>query len=212
MAVKESLKKQLGFTVYVPFHPFKGFNDIKYEGMGSLLSGMILLCIWFVSSTVRVALSGYIFNASYGEPLNLVLEASKVFIPFFIWGVSNWCITTLFSGEGSFKEILTAEGYAVVPLIAANFLITILSNIFSYQESMYINFIDVTAFLFTAFLLIIGMLQINQYSLFKTLLSSAFTIVGIAVILFIALLCFSLIQQIYVFFYSIVTELYYRSK
>lgn len=212
MPVKKSLAKQLNYAVYVPFHPFKGFSDIKYEGMGSIQSGMILITVWFVSSTVRTAVSGYLFNASYGEPLNIFIELAKIFAPFLLWGISNWCITTLFSGEGSFKEILIAESYAIVPLIAANFLVAILSNGFSLQESMYIGFIDIAAFLFTAFLLLIGMLQTHQYTLFKTLMSSLSTILGIAIILFVALLCFSLIQQIYVFFYSIVTELYMRTK
>ena len=171
---------------------------------------MVFLVAWFLTSTLRTALAGYLFNTDYGRPLNLLLEASRVAIPFFLWGVANWCITTLFSGEGRFTEILTAEGYAVVPLIFSNLLVLIFSNVFSYQETMYIQFIDTAAILLTAFLLLVGMLQIHQYTLTRTLISSAFTILGIAAILFIALLCVSLIQQIATFLYSVAAELYYR--
>jgi hypothetical protein len=54
------------------------------------------------------------------------------------------------------------------------------------------------------------MMGTHQYTFFKNIIVSILTIFGIAVIIFIILLGFQLIQQIYTFVYSVYKELSFR--
>jgi hypothetical protein len=55
-----------------------------------------------------------------------------------------------------------------------------------------------------------GMKAVHQYSVPKTLLSMAFTVLAMVIMLFVIVLLVALFQQIYIFFYTIYTELLYR--
>ncbi|MGO4843943.1 hypothetical protein AB4144_67850, partial [Rhizobiaceae sp. 2RAB30] len=38
-------------------------------------------------------------------------------LPFILFCVANWSLTTLMDGEGKFLEIITAVGYSLLPFI-----------------------------------------------------------------------------------------------
>jgi len=53
---------------------------------------------------------------------------------------------------------------------------------------------------------------VHQYSLTKTVFAIILTIVAMLIILFLLVLLLSLLQQVYVFAYSVYTEITYRLK
>jgi len=54
------------------------------------------------------------------------------------------------------------------------------------------------------------MKAVHQYSMPKTLLAVVFTVVAMVIMLFIGVLMVSLFQKMYMFFYTIYTEILYR--
>ena len=107
-------------------------------------------------------------------------------------------------------QIFMGLCYAVPPLIAGNLLYTVLSNMLTAEEGMYMQVIYSAALLWTGFLVFVSIMEINQYSFGRTILSCILAIIGIAIILLIFLLCFGLIQQILIFIQSVYKELSYR--
>jgi hypothetical protein len=61
-------------------------------------------------------------------------------------------------------------------------------------------------------LMISAMKAVHQYSIPKTLISILLTLVAMLLILFLAVLLLSLFQQVYVFVYTIYTEIAYRIR
>lgn len=205
-----SYLKQLRYSLYAIFHPFKGFWDIKYEKRGSLAASLTLLGLYILTQILRGQFTGYIFNTNYPNVVNAFRILVQTLVLFFLWCLSNWCLTTLMDGEGSFRDIATAVGYCLVPVIAGNVLITLLSNGMTIKEEMFITYIDGITLLWTGMLLLFATVVVHQYSLAKTVVTSALTIVVMMILVFIGLLCISLVQQLVAFFDSIYKELVFR--
>ena len=62
----------------------------------------------------------------------------------------------------------------------------------------------------TGFLIFFGMMTIHDYTLGKNVIISIFTLLGVAIIMFIAMLFTGLIQKVVTFVYNIVVEIQFR--
>ena len=85
-----------------------------------------------------------------------------------------------------------------------------MSNFVTLDEVSIINLFLNIAYFWEGFLLFFGMMTIHDYSLGKNVIISIFTIVGMAFIMFVAVLFSSLIGKIISFIYNIGLELSYR--
>ncbi|MBR3990785.1 MAG: YIP1 family protein, partial [Clostridia bacterium] len=113
---RRSLKEELLYAFHVIFHPFDGFWDLKHEKRGSVKSATIILMITVLAFFYRSIGSGYIINQSNTKAQNVVGTILAVILPLALWAIANWCLTTLFDGEGSMKDIYIACCYALTPL------------------------------------------------------------------------------------------------
>lgn len=200
----------LRFGGYVLVKPFKGFYELKYEKRGTLAAGLVFMLLYYISAVIRALYTGYTFNPSKGSPVNLGMIFLQSVMPFALLCISTWCLTLMLDGEGRMDQIFMGLCYAVPPLIAGNLLYTVLSNMLTAEEGMYMQVIYSAALLWTGFLVFVSIMEINQYSFGRTILSCILAIIGIAIILLIFLLCFGLIQQILIFIQSVYKELSYR--
>ena len=202
--------KELKYSLYTVFHPFKGFWEIKYEGRGSLRASMTFLALCVLSQILRGQLTGYMFNEYYPESVNALLVTAQVLALFFLWCLANWCLTTLMEGEGSLHHIMVAVGYCLPPVILANVVNCILSNLISQDEEAFLHYIDGMALLWFGFLLLAATVVVQQYSLMKTVGTSILTVCVMLIFVFIGLLCVSLVQQVVSFVNSVYSEIVYR--
>ena len=83
---------------------------------------------------------------------------------------------------------------------------TILSNVLTTSEGSIVSLLVSIAYVWVALLLFFGMLVTHDYSLGKNFLITIFTIVAMAVIMFVAILFSSLVIKMVTFVMSIITE------
>jgi hypothetical protein len=198
------------YSFHVLFHPFDGFWDLKYDSKGKLRVSLAILLLLTVATILQRQYSGFVVNFNNPSELNSVNELKYIVLPFVLWCVSNWSLTTLMDGEGKFREIITATGYALLPLALVHLFNTILSNMITVQEAAFYYFLESFAFLWFLWLLVIGTMTVHQYSVIKTIVTMALTLVVMGIIMFLGLLFFSLMQQMLGFVLSIYNELSLR--
>lgn len=188
--------KELKYSFYVTVHPFKGFWEIKAEKQGSLMTGVFLLFLFGVMSIAKGFYTGYLFNPKGGLDFNVYQSIGTILLIYFLWCVSSWCLTSLFDGKGTFRDICTATGYALLPMILIQFFLILLSNVLSLQEASFYTAIMNFGLIWSGFLLFTGTLVTHQYSARKTVLIIICTVFGMCIMVYILLLFFNLIQQI----------------
>ena len=128
----------------------------------------------------------------------------------FLWVVANWCLTTLFDGEGSFKDIFIACGYSLVPLILTVVPCTIYTNFALLEELDITDLVVTVGFIWTMLLIFVGMMVTHDYTLSKNFITSLGTVVAMVFIMFVAILFTTLVGKIISFITNIVTEISYR--
>lgn len=206
---KRTFKEQWFYAFYLIFHPFDGFWDLKHEKRGSALAGTTFLVFTILAFTYQGIGRSYLYNPT-GEFTNFFMQIVSVVIPVLLWVTANWCLTTLFDGEGSLKDVYIATTYSLAPLPFFIVISTLMTHIMSASESGMVDLVFTIGWVWTIGLILFGMMVTHDYSLFKTIITSAGTILGMAFIMFVGLLFSSLIGRIIGFVSSIISELSFR--
>ena len=202
----------MGWLKHVIFHPVEGFEDMRWKKQGSMKIALIIVFLLFVVMVADRQLTGFQFNTAYVKVFNVVPLLVQSVVYFFTWVIGNWALCTLFDGEGTLKKICIYSAYALVPYIVCSAVSIFISNFIVQEERIWMTAIYYLGLIWSVVLMIQAMKAAHQYSFTKTLVSMFFTLVAMLLILFLAILLLSLFQQVYVFGYSIYTEIAYRIR
>ena len=118
---------------------------------------------------------------------------------FFLWCIGNWCLTSLFDGTGTFRDIFIATSFSLLPYSVIRLVLIPLSHALSQTEASFYQLLLAIGVLWTAGLLCCSVIVTHQYGLLKSLLIVACILLSMCVIAYILLLFFHLIEQIYAF-------------
>lgn len=176
-------------------HPAYAFEEIKEKNSGSVLYSLVILSVFYVTAVMQVICGGFIFTnydpGTFNSLWTFVQSAGIVIL----FTVSNWLICSLMDGKGSFKEIFVVVCYSLVPIIVYRILWIFLSHILLPSESGFMNIMFAVAIIYTALLLITGMLKIHDFTMGKLFGTSILSVIGMAAILFFLILIGILLQQ-----------------
>jgi hypothetical protein len=156
--------------------------------------------------TLQFFVTGYIFNLNRPVDYSLLIMVLKTVGIALLFIIANWAVCTLFNGNGNLKEIACVTAYSLLPLIFAMTVNVIASNFLSASEGAIMNIVLVIGILWSFLLLLCGLSAIHEYNMTQTLFSTIATVIGMAVITFLLIMFFSLMQQTASFFQSIITE------
>lgn len=206
----KDLMKKLMYSFHLITHPFDGFWDIKYEKRGSVGAATVILLLAVLTKIISRQYMGYIFNTNELEDLSIFNEFIGIVLPFLLWCIGNWCLTTLFDGEGTFRDIYIYSAYALVPYVLITIPVVFLSNYIVLEEATLLFAFSKFALIWSGFLFFIGTITVHQYTATKSFLIMLCIAVGMGVILFMGILFFVLIQQLINFVLSVIKELTLR--
>ncbi|MBQ8880470.1 MAG: YIP1 family protein [Clostridia bacterium] len=203
---RKSYGEELLYVFHLVFHPFDGFWDLKHEKRGSVRAATTILGITILAFFYQSIGQGYVFNPR-GNVSTVIMQVLGILIPVLLWVISNWCLTTLFDGEGSLKDIYIATCYSLAPLPLFVILSTALTNVFTLSEQGIVNMLVSIGWVWVVILLFFGMVVTHDYSTGKNVITTIGTIVAMAVIIFIIVLFSSLVVKMATFVISLVTEI-----
>ena len=204
--------KRMGYAFYILFHPFDGFFDLKNDPKRrSVSAGVVWLVIYALVALVRFQSLGYLFaNRGAQLDLNVPVYLLTSLLPFILWAVSNWCFSSLMDGDGKLSDVFMVTAFATLPMTICNLIQIPLSHFLSAAEASIFSFIGSLGMVWAYLYIFLAMIIVHQYSVSKGLGTAILTIVGMAVIAFVAILIFFLLQQVTRFGIEIWTEVVFR--
>ena len=206
---KRTFLQELLFGFHLMLHPFDGFWDLKHERRGSVRASIVYIAVAIVAFYYQSIGQGYLLNPEeiYSS---IWMQAIGVLVPLFLFILANWCLTTLFEGEGSFKDIFIACSYSLLPLPMLIIPATILSNVVTLSELGIVSMLSTIAFIWLGLLIFFGTQVTHDYSMGKNVVTILGTAVGMIFIIFIVLLFATLVGKMVSLVTNIVTEIRYR--
>lgn len=198
------------FPSYLIFHPFDGYYDLKREEKGKIHVSVVFILLYILFRIHQYLNESIIINHRNPNNLNTLTEVLTVVIIVALFTIGNWSVTTLLEGKGRFKDIFIVTGYALFPIIIIGFPAVYISNFLTIEEMGIYSLVMGIAYFFAGWMLFMGILNIHEYGLMKTILTFVLTVVAILFIAFLGLLFFDVIQKLIAFIVSIYDELRLR--
>jgi hypothetical protein len=152
----------------------------------------------------------FIFNTRDIQRMNIYIELARVLVPFILWAVVNWALTTLMDGKGTFRDIVVLTAFSLVPIILAAIPATLVSHVLIKEERMFLTLINQIGTFWSLTLIVIGTMVTHEYSLPKTVWSSVVTVLGMGAMVFIGLLFSTVVGRVVGFVSDVYREIIYK--
>ena len=192
-------------------HPADGYYWIRHQDTGSVWIAVLLVVLFAFSFSLNRMYASFVVNLVNPRSVSALQEMGGILLLYFMLCVGNWSVTCLMDGEGRFKDILIAVGYAALPLIITFNLATLVSQIIAENEEGFYAILLILGVSYAAIMMLTGVMQVHGYTLSKTLVTLFLTLVAVLILIFLTLLVISFAGQIVTFFQSIYYELLFRS-
>ena len=206
---KRTFGQEIAYGFHIILHPFDGFWDLKHEKRGSVRGAIFFIVLAIATFYYQAIGQGYLLDP-FSSLASIWAQVFGVLVPLFLFILANWCLTTLFEGEGSFKDIFIACSYSLLPIPLLVIPTTIYSNFCITTETDIIGFISSFAFIWLGLLVFFGTMVTHDYSMGKNVITVLGTIVGMVFIMFLAVLFTTLVGKIVGLITNIVDEIQYR--
>jgi hypothetical protein len=195
-------------TVHILFHPLEGFEYLTRSCSikTNLITSLVILGVWIVVSIAKWEFSGYIFNNNSIANFNILVVLGQTVLLSLLWVISNWFVSTINDGSGRLTDIVSVSLVSLVPYISYQILFTILSNVLTSAENVFLGLLQIILYAWSAIILLAGLKTIHEYNIKRTLGTVVLSVFAMAIIVFLSLLLWSMLQQIFSFATSIADE------
>ena len=204
-------REKWAYLRYTVSHPMEGFYWIRHQDRGSLPIAILMVVLFSLCFSLNRISANFIVNDVAPRTVDSLEELSGVLLLYLLICVANWSITCLMNGEGRMKDIAIAVGYSCAPLIPAFLLATAMSHVITVEEGAFYSIVIGAGVCYGLIMALIGIMQVHNYTLGKTLQTLLLTFIAILVIIFLCLLLADLIGQVVNFFRSLYIEIIFRA-
>ena len=208
---KSLSKEKWKYMFYTITHPMDGYYWIRHQERGSVPIAILMVILFSFSFSSNRLLASFVVNDVDPRVVDSLYELIGVLAAYLLLCVSNWSITCLMNGEGRMKDIAIAVGYGTVPITIMMCLGTLVSQFVADDEQAFYGMIIGAGIAYGLIMILVGIMQVHNYTLGKTLVTLFLSLVAMFIIIFLLLLLSNLLGMVVNFFRSIYTEIIFRT-
>lgn len=191
-------------------NPADATYAIKREKKVSFYAATLWLAVFFLLYIHHIYRLNFLFNHRTLSEINLLEEIVTVLLPILLFVVANTLVASIREGEGRFKDVYITTIFALSPFFLTLPIMTLLSNVLTYNEAFLIDFLRVISIGLSAIYFFFMIKETHFYSVGETVSSvmiSAFTMVMAMLGLFIV---YILLNELGMLVRDVIMEVYYR--
>jgi hypothetical protein len=183
--------------------PLDGFYDIQRENRVAKKSSTFIYILIIGVFIFHNQFTSSLFNV---ENEYILYKLSIMIFLFVLWIISNYLVSSISDGEGTFAHVYKGTAYAISPILVIMPLLVIFSNGLTLEQSVFYNLPIQAMFLWILFLMFFMIKDMQNYSVGETLSvvsKSLFTMLIIGLFLFVL---YSVGSQLISFVLDVITE------
>jgi lysylphosphatidylglycerol synthetase-like protein (DUF2156 family) len=97
------------------------------------------------------------------------------------WIICNYLISSIYRGEGRFRDVFVGTAYTLVPFIVIGVPLAIVSNVLTLSEGPIYEYINLAMLVWVGLMIIWKVMSLQSYSFGETLANIFFSVVAIVV-------------------------------
>ena len=204
------VKKEITFCFYSLRHPAIAFDGVKWNGKGSMVMAAFTVIAFFLSQVLRFLSTGFIFNYNNPDNLSVISTFAITVGGFLVFWLTSIAVGYLMPSEATGRQYFIVGAYALMPTVLATLTVIVCSNFVGLQMNIFLVMLTNIGYAWTLVILLAGLFQVTQMRFGECVASLFLTAFGMLAVLIILYLLFSLYQQIYVFVYTLFSEIMFR--
>ena len=199
---------------YTLFHPTDGYEAGVRAGSARSRAAITgaSLALWFFATILTWQYNGYVFNQNVAGDFSIWIILGQTLLVFGLFVLANWFVSTMMDGSGKLLDIVYVLAVGLLPYVGYQLLSLLLTNVLTREEGAFLTLLGAAAILWSAVLMVLGLKVVHEFSFGRTVLAVLYSLIGILIILFLALLLWSLFQQLAMFLVSLYDELSLKLK
>ena len=200
----------VGWCFMMLRNPFDACYGIKREKRASIPAACVVVGLFFILYVLVKYFSGFLFSTVQQGKFELLRDAVMVFGAFLLLVTCCYLVCTINDGEASYKDISIGCAFALAPMLILWPIRLVLTNVLTFNEEFFISVLDVVAYGWTAVLIVLALMYLNDYTFRKTLWIIVLTLFTVLIAVALLFVLYVLISQIIDFVSSIYGEVVYR--
>ena len=206
---KPKIKNILIMFKYIR-HPFDAVYYVRYDKKIKIYNAFIVLALILGIYLLSLVFTGFLFTDVVLERTILLKELTKVILPIALFIVSNYLISSLMSGEGTFRSITINTMGSLMPIVIVMPWIIIISNVLTLNEGFLYYFPLVVMFIWTFVLLFVVIKETHNFSVKQTIVNFLLTALMMLVLIIVIILLYLVFAQLFGFSVDLVKEVIFR--
>jgi len=188
--------------------PVNSFYDLKKGYKGSILGATLILLLFFLLFVNFTVNKGFIYQFQAIEEIDINSLVLGFFSIIALLVVCNYLDTSINDGEGGLKQIYLMFAYSLGPAIIAVGLTTMLSFVLTYSEVFFLGFLLIAGYGWTFLNLFLGIGEIHNYTIRKTIKSILMTLLFAVIVAVILIVIIMMWEQMTQFIEALLKEAY----
>lgn len=194
---------------YALFHPIDGIGAMTgtVSAARQFAIAGVIAAAWLLISVICYHSIGFAFNTHDENAFNIWGQLAQTVGLLLVFVIANWFVCVMTSGSGKLSEIALTTSLALIPYLLFQLIELLLSNLLTVEESGFVWVIGAVFLIWAVALLLLGLQTIHEFTFSRNVFTVLATLIGMLVMAFMAILVWSLLQQVVSFVVSVTDEM-----
>ncbi|WP_235885643.1 YIP1 family protein [Paenibacillus cymbidii] len=191
-------------------HPIDGFTAIRYERKGSYRSALTVLAAVSLSLVCMNLFTGYSFNTVNTRSFDVISYLLRSGAIWFGWVLAHYFVSTIYQGEGRFKDVFIGSAYALIPIVLIGLPLALASNGLTLAEQSIYSFFQNGMSIWIFLLLFWMIMSVHNYTFGETIVNLVLSAAAFATLAVLVFIILGIGSDLYIFITDVTREVYAR--
>ncbi|MFD0958369.1 YIP1 family protein [Paenibacillus chungangensis] len=207
---RNKVVEQLSHALYMLKHPIDGFTALRFENKGGYVGAIVILLGMYVSLLVYRIYTSFVFNKIEENAISAVTIFIQFAVIWIVWVVCNYLISSIYRGEGRFRDVFIGSAYSLIPFVLFAIPLTIISNGMTLSEQAIYQYLFYGLIVWVGAMFFWQVQALQNYGVGETVVNILLSLFAMLVMAVLAFIIVGLTNELRMFIYEVYQEVTLR--